>query len=244
MGLINDAIASAIRELATHARPYMEDLVIVGGCASALYRHHELAALLPGEAIGTQDVDVACLPPIPPRGESPLFRTLESAGFSAEIHAELGPIKFVSASGVEIEFLAPLTGAAHSRRGSPKQAIEVQSRVSAQQLRYLDLLLFEPWRVISTAVPELAALQTPVNLQVPNPAMYVAQKVLIRDQGRLQKSAPRTATTSTKSRPCGSRRGGPSSHRLRCRTPRHVDAGRTHGAPDRRGLDPAAGLTS
>lgn len=82
---------------------------------------------------------------------------------------------------IYLEFLAPLMG-------RETKIIEVQTGVRAQALRYLDLLAFEPMNVNASLVPELG-IQGEHMIRVPQPALYVAQKILARGSGRLSTPA-------------------------------------------------------
>jgi hypothetical protein len=50
--------------------------------------------------------------------------------------------------------------------------------VSAQKLRHLDVLLVQPWKVALTPTMGFK-VSSPTTIQIPNPASYVAQKVLV-----------------------------------------------------------------
>lgn len=65
--------------------------------------------------------------------------------------------------------------------------MEVQAGLLAQPLRYLDILTRNPWQVHLGKVPEFTPFQG-VWIRVPNPAAYVVQKVLIRNQRRKAES--------------------------------------------------------
>ncbi len=177
-------IAAAIRAL----EPYLGDVVVIGGCANALYRHFETAATAP-TPIGTSDLDLACAPPIAAAGRKSIATLLHEAGFYADVHPEHRPpiVKFRSSRdpNVDIELLSPLQGSASRRDGSPKVTAEVQPGTSAQQLRYLELLLTEPLAIPAARVAAIGMPESSAAIRVPNPVSYVMQKILImRDQGR------------------------------------------------------------
>jgi hypothetical protein len=86
----------------------------------------------------------------------------------------------------ELEFLCPLSGVPGGRR-KENAAVEVQAGLLAQPLRYLDILTLNPWRIDLGVAPEFKEFKG-VMIRVPNPAAYVAQKVLIRDQRRKPES--------------------------------------------------------
>jgi hypothetical protein len=135
------------------------------------------------------------LPAKPPsRLESALSiaEALKTENFNALIHAEdFKPplVKYVAADNpnVEIEFLSALTGSETERDGRSKFTEEVQSGITSQRLRYLDLLLTNPWHVNASDVPELEMTASTAAIRLPNPSAYIMQKVLIsRGQNRKQ----------------------------------------------------------
>lgn len=77
------------------------------------------------------------------------------------------------------EFLVPLVGSAVDRRGSPRTVQTMQDGLTAQALRYLDLLFEFPIEFDASAVLELG-LTGPHVIRVPHPATYVLQKLLAR----------------------------------------------------------------
>lgn len=178
------------RKLVETLNPYLGELVCIGGCANALYRHHPLAAKDGPAYLGTMDVDWAVCPPLQVKAESKHVAALMcDSGFKEELlGGDSEPVvKYVDASdpefaGAEVEFLCPLSGA----KGGRKRALTstaVQEGLRAQPLRYLDLLLHDPWEVHLSTVPGFEDL-TDLHILVPNPAAYFVQKVLMRSQGR------------------------------------------------------------
>ena len=170
--------------------PYLGDLVCIGGCANALYRHHEAATPTALATVGTMDLDLAAGPPIPLREGCAVVERLAKAGFREELlgTGTLPVVKFVprdAALAAEIEFLCPSSGGP-KRRGGGKMpsSLKLQDGLMGQPLQYLDILLQRPWRVEVRAVPGFETCASLSWVQVPNPAAYVVQKVLIRDQRR------------------------------------------------------------
>lgn len=72
-------------------------------------------------------------------------------------------------------------------RDGRKESIAVQDGLMAQPLQYLEILRCNPWTVDLAGIPGFEGLAG-VRVQVPNPAAYIVQKVLIRDQGRAVES--------------------------------------------------------
>lgn len=85
------------------------------------------------------------------------------------------------------EFLTPLHGSGLKRNGQPDVSV-AKAGVTAQKLRHLDLLLVEPWNVQLTkeiGVP----VSSPVQVMLPNPVTFIAQKLLIQKHRKPDKKA-------------------------------------------------------
>lgn len=130
----------------------------------------------------TEDADIAVPLKLPARAES-LRKRLLTHGFTEEFfgedrppatHYHLGD----EASGFYAQFLAPLMGSEHDRKGRSKSTIEVGG-VTSERLRHIELLLHDPWTV------EFESGGIAATIQIANPVCFLAQKVLIhqkRDQ--------------------------------------------------------------
>ena len=123
-------------------RPWLPQMVIVGGWAHRLHRHHPLAdppSFLP---LLTRDADVAFSPAEPMHGN--IATALGAAGFVEELTGEhIPPVSRyrlgVDKAGFFAEFLAPLKGS-REKRGKPDATVR-RAGISAQKLRYVELLL-------------------------------------------------------------------------------------------------------
>jgi hypothetical protein len=188
MALIDKGLDALLVATIRNLGPYLDDLVVIGGVANALLRHHPLAADTAIPILGTTDIDIATPERLQARKRPALSALLEKAGLTPAYHPEHSPpiIKFVAINdpNLEVEFLCPLTGGEYRRSGKRKVVAAIQPNVTAQQLRYLDVLLFEPWAIDVRRIPALKALPRGTTVRVPNPASYVMQKVLIRTQNR------------------------------------------------------------
>jgi hypothetical protein len=87
----------------------------------------------------------------------------------------------------DLEFLCDLSGLPGGRDAAPVSH-PVQDGLHAQPLRYLSLLFSHPWVVELRRVPGFDDVKD-LAVQIPDPAAYVVQKILIRDQGRSEASA-------------------------------------------------------
>ena len=156
--------------------PYLDRVVIVGGWAHRLFRLHPLAQTLPYAPLMTRDTDVA-IPPGMRIDEGNLRERLLARGFTEEFlgddrppvtHYQLGG----DDAGFYVEFLTPLAGGEFRRDGTRDVTTSV-SGVSAQKLRYLDVLLIAPWSVTP------GSPGAPMNVMIANPVCYIVQKLLI-----------------------------------------------------------------
>jgi hypothetical protein len=184
------------RDLESFARavealePYLEDLVFVGGWAHFLYTLRPEASPLPFEPLRTQDADVAAPARLPP-GERTIAECLTEAGFREQLLSDHTPpvSEYVlgdEASGFYLEFLAPLVGGETKRGG--RGATTMVGGVTAQTLRYLDILLTAPWQVTLTRDDGFAVAR-PRAISIPNPAAYIVQKVLVLPKRQPDKQA-------------------------------------------------------
>ncbi len=180
-------MSDGARDLAAFARtaealePYLADLVFVGGWAHFLYTLRPEASPLGFTPLTTRDADVAAPLRLAPR-EQTIAQRLIAAGFEQRLSGDHVPpvSEYVlgdEETGYYVEFLAPLEGG-EVKRGGREDATTSVGGVSAQKLRHLEFLLTAPWRVsISREVG--FPVSRPVAIQIPNPAAYIVQKVLV-----------------------------------------------------------------
>jgi hypothetical protein len=131
-------------------RPYLDDLVFVGGWAHRLFRLHRLAQPQPFRPLMTMDADIAAPASLRPRSAS--IRQLY------------------------VQFLTPLRGGELRRDGSPDATVTIQG-VTAEKLRHLELLLVHPWTVELTASRGYPLGPLAVPVKICNPVSYLAQKL-------------------------------------------------------------------
>lgn len=163
--------------------PWIGQVVFVGGWASRLYRFHPLALKLSHEPLATLDADVALPERLAPRQEDIATR-LKEREFEAELVGEATPpVTYYRLSGDNnffAEFLSPLRGSRIKRDGV-RDVTTVIAGVSTQKLRYIDLLLEEPWLVTLKAEDGFIPLDA-ATIRVPNPVAFLVQKALIHDE--------------------------------------------------------------
>lgn len=171
--------------------PWLDQVVIIGGWAHRLYRLHPLAQSLDYEPLGTLDTDVAVPRHLPASGEQIRARLLER-DFHEELMGDTQPpaAHYRVQSGDNsfyAEFLTPLEGSAVKRGGKRDLTARI-SGVSVQKLRHLELLLTNPWDVM---IAPATGFPTPGvrSILIPNPAAFLAQKILIHDKRNNDKRA-------------------------------------------------------
>jgi hypothetical protein len=135
-----------------------------------LYHLHPAAQKLDFAPLITLDADVALPQTLPP--QTPNIReALVAHGFEEEFRGDDMPPATLyhlgdSDSGFYAEFLTPLTGGEYTRSGKRKATAQIAG-VNSQQLRFIELLLKDPWTVeLST---DNFGLPAPKALRVANP---------------------------------------------------------------------------
>lgn len=173
-------------------RPWHDDLMIIGGWAHRLYQYHERATLPAHLVIQTRDADLA-LAAREVHGD--IGAALRAAGFKETLSGDHDPPVSEYRFGDEedgffAEFLVPLTGSGLRRDGSPDATV-TRAGVTAQKLKYLDILFVRPWRIELTRDHGMP-LSKASDVLVPNPACFIAQKLLIQRQRPAEKQAQDT----------------------------------------------------
>ena len=128
----------------------------------------------------TRDGDVALDPREVPATDDIRRRLLENEFVEDMTGEDKPPVTYYrfreTTSPTYAEFLVPLIGGTHKRDGTPDTTTKVAG-ISAQKLRYLELLFISPWTL--TLQPADIPLETAATIRIPNPATYLAQKILI-----------------------------------------------------------------
>jgi len=185
---VDDFVAFA--RLLDALRPWLGHVVIIGGWAHRLHRFHPLSHLPTYAPLRTRDADIAFSVSAPLTGD--IAAAMKTAGFQEDFSGEhTPPITQYrlggDAQGFYAEFLAPLYGNGLKRNGQP-DVTTAKAGVTAQKLRHLDLLLVSSWGVRLTkeiGVP----VDSPVDVMLPNPVSFIAQKLLIQKYRGLDKKA-------------------------------------------------------
>lgn len=152
-------------------KPYLKEIVIVGGWVPLLYRRY---GRIPSRhpSVRTMDIDVAVPRHLEERRRPTIDELLSSAGYQVRVHGlDISIVKYELEFPVaEIEFLTPEVG----RPG--KATITVQRGLTAQALRYLQILLENTKDIeINDTV---SGLDVSLVVRVPSPSAFVYQKGL------------------------------------------------------------------
>jgi len=179
----------AFARLVTALRPWLGQLVVVGGWAHWLHRFHRLATPPGHLPLRTRDTDLAYSPEEALAGN--LLAALTDAGFTAELLGDDSPPAThyrlaEEDAGFYAGFLTPLFGS-EMKRGK-RDATMSKAGITAQKLRHLDLLLVKPWSVRVGPAREVP-IGADMDLLVPNPTSFIVQRLLIHSDRRREKKA-------------------------------------------------------
>ena len=139
-----------IGKLIEALRPWLTQVVFIGGWANRFYRFHPKANPPEYLPITTKDADIALSLTEPIKGN--IGKALENAGFKTELRSDRTPAVSHYYLGEEdrgfyAEFLVPLIGSRVQRNKELVPLTVNQAGITAQKLRHLDILLIEPWSV-------------------------------------------------------------------------------------------------
>lgn len=171
-------------------RPWLGQVVIIGGWAHRLHRFHPMSHPPAYAPLRTRDADVAFSLSEPLTGD--IAAALQTAGFEKDFSGDnTPPVTHYRLGGDDqgfyAEFLAPLHGSGLKRNGQPDVTFSTAG-ITAQKLRHVDMLLVRPWTVRLSAeigVP----LHSPTDVLLANPVSFIAQKLLIQKYRKPEKKA-------------------------------------------------------
>jgi hypothetical protein len=181
-----DAFARVVGAL----RPYLSELVVVGGWAHRLFRLHPQATPPPFHPLVTDDADVAT-PLELEANRPPIDGLLKAAGFTEDLRGDESPpvsryTLETPDQALELEFIANLQGSLHRRDGSRNVTVLVAG-ITAQKVRHVDALLLDPWTVrldegVGYRIPD-----GPADVLIPNAAAYLFQKLITLSSRQVDK---------------------------------------------------------
>jgi len=180
----------AFARLVTALRPWLGRLVVVGGWAHRLHRFHRLAKPPDHLPLRTRDTDLAFSPDEALAGD--LRMALTDAGFAEELFGDDAPPAThyrleEDDAGFYAEFLTPLHGSGLKRDGKPDATMS-KAGITAQKLRYLELLLVSPW-IVRAGPKREVPIAADMDLFVANPTSFIVHKLLIHSDRRREKRA-------------------------------------------------------
>lgn len=174
----------AFARLVDALRPWHEQLVIVGGWAHRLHRLLPDATIPNHQPIRTLDADIAF--GARARLQGNISEALKAAGFREELSAKHEPpvsrYTLGRDTAFSAEFLTPLVGS-ETRQDGSANATEARAGVTAQKLRYLEMLLTTPVGLALTTIEQST------RIRIAHPVCFVAQKLLIADKRSPEKHA-------------------------------------------------------
>lgn len=171
---------AAFARLIGALRPWLGELVLVGGWAHRMHRLHPTARPPEYAPLTTRDADLAFSDETALRGS--VREALHAAGFREELFGDDSPPATHYRLGEEdagfyAEFLAPLHGSGVKRTGRRDATIS-KAGITAQKLRYVEILLVEPW-MIEIGRRNGVPLSPVATVRIPNPVSFMVQKLLI-----------------------------------------------------------------
>ncbi|MGQ0642593.1 MAG: GSU2403 family nucleotidyltransferase fold protein [Gemmatimonadaceae bacterium] len=179
---------TAMARLIGAVRPWLDELVIVGGWAHQLHRLHPLAATLVHPPLRTRDAALAFAANA--RLDGNIAAAWRAAEFTVELSTEYTPpvshyLLGTENGGFYAEFLAPLRGSGVKRSGEPDATI-AKAGITAQKLRHLEILLTAPWIINLNRSSEIP-VDPPSEIRIANAVSFVVHKLLIHRDRRPDK---------------------------------------------------------
>ncbi len=145
-----DAGRAILARVVVALAPYLDELILVGGWAHRLYPLDRRSGATELEALVTLDADFATPESLRQRAK-PIDVLLEEVGFEEHLGGDCSPpitryVLKTAGADFDVEFVTPLRGG-EVKRGKPPNVTLAVAGVTAQRLRYVDLLQQNPWTV-------------------------------------------------------------------------------------------------
>ena len=186
---ISDKLVEALQDLGRFLNalgPYAEHTIVVGGMVPVIYRYLQDVSPVQQNPMTTFDLDIAVPGRLETLGSRSLSNMLTDGGFSGHLRGATPPPATVyqhvrhgdNLAAIYVELLTPLAGSENTRDGKKRVQTEIQQEVTAQLIRYLDLLQLNPMTIYCSDIPVLGITDPKRVLRIPNPGMYIVQKVL------------------------------------------------------------------
>lgn len=163
-------------EVIVKLTPYLDELILAGGWAHRLYLLHRHASPAMFEPLMTEDADFAIRARLAARA-TPINVLLGELGFAEKLGGDSTPpvTKYVRGR-FEVEFITSLQGSEY--KGEKRDVTVGSAGVTAQKLRYVEVLAVRPWTVHLSEEHGYPVGPTPLAVRIPNPACFIAQKLL------------------------------------------------------------------
>ncbi|WP_395026139.1 GSU2403 family nucleotidyltransferase fold protein [Comamonas odontotermitis] len=170
--------------------PWRANLILIGGWGHRLHALHPKAAKQNHQPVFTRDTDLLFKDRMPV--EADILQALQTHGFVEQFSGDYCPPTAHYTLGQEdagfyAEFLVPLKGRAYKADNTP-DATALIAGVSAQKVRYLDVLQIDPW-IVTVSKDAGFDLPNPMDVFVPHPLCFMVQKFLIKETRTQQKQA-------------------------------------------------------
>lgn len=164
--------AEVIKKLA----PYSGELIVAGGWAHRLYLLHPRSSPATFEPLMTRDADFAIRTKLAVK-KTPIDVLLGELGFEERLGGDSAPpmTRYVR-DAFEVEFITSLQGS--EIKGEKRDVTVSVAGVTAQKLRYVDVLAVLPWAVDLTEEHGYPVGSEPIAVRIPNPVCFIAQKLL------------------------------------------------------------------
>jgi hypothetical protein len=106
----NDTLEQALRRVLWTLRPYLPDLIVIGGWVPHLYRRYGGFTEWKSHLSGTAEVDVLVRDAMDSSSRTPLAEILEAAGFTTDDEGRGAVWENAPGTGEKIEFFIPHQG--------------------------------------------------------------------------------------------------------------------------------------
>jgi hypothetical protein len=169
-----DVLEHALRRIVWELRPYLADLVIVGGWVPYLHRRYGSASPWNSALSLTAEVDLLVTPDLPRDGRMGLAEILERAGFKPTKSTNCAAVWSNDPDrGEKVEFLVPRSGTI--RTLNQVVPIRSQDRLGAIALSALDVMQRHTTELAVSALGGDDEQET-VNVRIPLLGAYVLNK--------------------------------------------------------------------
>jgi hypothetical protein len=169
-----DILEHALQRIVWELRPYLADIVIIGGWVPHLHRRYGSASAWNGALSLTAEVDVLVSPDLPTDGRMSLAEILERVGFAPTDSNDSAAVWVNDPErGEKVEFLVPHTGTIRDLN----QVVPIRSQDRVGAIALSELSVMQRHKTVM-CVPAVSGdgTQSTVNVQVPLLGAYLLNK--------------------------------------------------------------------